>query len=276
MERRCPSCAAPARRGARFCRKCGYPLAADIGPEEPGPPPLKPVQADAAPPPGPPRPHGRRHPERLWKQFLPALQLWVVLLAVNGICGLFAYVSESSLLGLDLIAMIVDGIVILLFVQLDGKHLMPLLRRTGFTRRNWWSSPAVLVVMAVFMGVYLQILSWLGLESDGCLEEYIDQGWPLWTAFVMISLCPGVLEELAFRGFIQGRLERIVSPREALFLQAAMFSVLHMNPLIFLSHFFIGYLFGLLRNRTRSLYPGILVHMAWNAWILIDEMWSAG
>ena len=83
-----------------------------------------------------------------------------------------------------------------------------------------------------------------------------------------------MFEELAFRGVIQSRLERVMNRRDALIVQAAMFSALHMMPLVFVSHFVMGVGFGWLRNRTGSLWPGVLLHMAWNAWVLTEE-WIA-
>ena len=59
---------------------------------------------------------------------------------------------------------------------------------------------------------------------------------------------------------------------ETLIVQATMFSVLHMDPAIFASHFFFGLVVGWLRRFTRSLCPGMLVHAAWNAAIVGLEL----
>lgn len=61
---------------------------------------------------------------------------------------------------------------------------------------------------------------------------------------------PAVIEEIAFRGFIQSALERFVGAREAPFIQAALFSVLHLLPLMFIRHFLMGLCFGLMRPGT--------------------------
>ena len=70
-----------------------------------------------------------------------------------------------------------------------------------------------------------------------------------------MSLTPALFEELAFRGVIQSGLTSVVRSREAWLIQAALFSVLHLSPVVFPSHFVMGLTFGYLRLKSRSLYP---------------------
>ena len=55
-------------------------------------------------------------------------------------------------------------------------------------------------------------------------------------------------------------------------MQAALFSMLHLGVAIFPSHFVIGLVLGVLRRRTRSLYPGMAVHLTWNAAVVWAEL----
>jgi len=88
----------------------------------------------------------------------------------------------------------------------------------------------------------------------------------------LVSLMPAVVEEVAFRGVIQSALQRVAGEREALLIQAALFSVLHLMPMMFISHFFMGLCFGYARVRSKSLYPGMVLHAAWNACVLCREL----
>jgi len=90
----------------------------------------------------------------------------------------------------------------------------------------------------------------------------------------LVSAMPAVFEELAFRGVIQTALESVLDRREAWLIQGALFSVLHLTPLSFPSHFLMGLCFGYLRTRSRSLYPGMLLHATWNALVLMAEFQS--
>lgn len=60
-------------------------------------------------------------------------------------------------------------------------------------------------------------------------------------------------------------MERTVDAREAWLIPAALFSLLHLSPIVFPSHFVMGLVFGYVRLRTRSLYPGMLLHASRNA-----------
>src|SRR6185503_5812203 len=98
----------------------------------------------------------------------------------------------------------------------------------------------------------------------------------LWAMVLLTSVMPAIFEELAFRGVIQSSLERIFNARDAWLIQAALFSVLHLSPLAFPSHFLMGLVFGYMRMRSRSLYPGMLLHASWNALVVFQELPDLG
>ncbi len=100
------------------------------------------------------------------------------------------------------------------------------------------------------------------------LTPYTHDGWPTWLGFVDLALVTPVSEELLFRGLIQPKLGQILNPSEALIVQAALFSAAHLSPVILVTHFAMGLAFGWLRRRSGSLIPGILLHGAWNAWVV--------
>ncbi|MBL8900143.1 MAG: CPBP family intramembrane metalloprotease [Planctomycetes bacterium] len=201
-----------------------------------------------------------------------ALALFAVLLGTIGLGGILASATESAHPALELAIALLDALLILTFCWNDREHLRPLLRASGFTWSTWWCAPLVGALMAGFFELYFGALQSLGLPILRMSDSYVEAGWPLWTAFALISLAPGIFEELAFRGVIQTRLAQVMRPGEALLVQAAMFSVLHLSPLIFVSHFAMGVGFGWLRLRTQSLYPGMVLHAAWNAFVLLEEL----
>jgi membrane protease YdiL (CAAX protease family) len=123
------------------------------------------------------------------------------------------------------------------------------------------------------MWLYFKLALSIGIEQISYLSDFQKHNWPLWSAFILICLFPGIFEELAFRGYIMTSLEKVGGFKEALIIQAAMFSILHMLPTIFISHFVMGLLLGLIRQKTMSLYPGILFHTVWNAVVLVEELW---
>jgi membrane protease YdiL (CAAX protease family) len=259
--RRCAYCGAPRRAGARFCAACGQPLPM-LADESAAEPIRERVRLRRAAP--------LEH--RAWETFRGAFALFAILLATIGLGGILAGATGTEHPGLELAITLIDAVIILAFCWNDREHLRPLLRASGFTWSTWWCAPLVCALLAGLFELYFGALRNLGLPVLRMTDGYVEAGWPLWTAFALISLAPGIFEELAFRGVIQTRLAQVMRPGEALLVQGGMFSVLHLSPLIFLSHFAMGVGFGWLRERTQSLYPGMLLHAAWNAFVLLDEL----
>ncbi len=81
-----------------------------------------------------------------------------------------------------------------------------------------------------------------------------------------IALLAPILEELLFRGAIQGALHRTVkNPRVAILIASLIFGVVHMNPAQIPFAFLLGMIFGWLYYRTGSLLPGIVGHVLNNS-----------
>lgn len=122
------------------------------------------------------------------------------------------------------------------------------------------------------VGAGLWLLSLLGFQFLSYLEAYQLHDWPLWPAFLVTAVLAPVAEEVMFRGVIQQALERLLRPGEALVVQAALFSALHLSPAILLTHFAMGLLFGWVFRQSRSLYPGMALHALWNLLVLCLEL----
>jgi membrane protease YdiL (CAAX protease family) len=246
--------------GARFCPACGHRLSAD----DAAPPPVR-----RPPPPREPSPESHGH--AMWRVFSPALQAWLWLLALNGVVGLVGHAIDLTSPWYDASAQAVSALVVLACIRRDWPALAPLVRKSGLGQH----AGRALLAMALLL-VFLQAWFWgldrLGAETQDYLEDFRNHDWPLWTAFVLVAVSPAVVEELAFRGFILHRLDGVMGPREAVVVQAAMFSVLHMHPIVFPSHFVFGLVLGVMRRWTGSLWPGIAGHFLWNAWVLVQEL----
>lgn len=78
-------------------------------------------------------------------------------------------------------------------------------------------------------------------------------------------IAAGIAEEMLFRGFFQGVLERHLDTTKAVNLSAFVFALVHFNPWWFVQIILMGIVMGVLTWRTRSVYPAILVHMVNNA-----------
>lgn len=84
-------------------------------------------------------------------------------------------------------------------------------------------------------------------------------------AWCVVSVCAGVCEEIAFRGYLQKQFLAITGRSwAAVVLQAIMFGLVHsyqgLRGVITLAGY--GVLFGVLATRRRSLKPGMMQHSA--------------
>jgi len=173
---------------------------------------------------------------------------------------------------LDVAVSAIDAAIVLVAVGLRYRKLLFLFQLRPYGLRD---SAALVAIAFVFVGLasaYFWAIERLGVPMASATDTFTRAGWPLWTMFLLICVMPAVFEELAFRGVIQSSLERVLNARDAWLIQAALFSVLHLSPLMFPSHFLMGLCFGYMRRRSRSIYPGMLLHACWNALVVLKEL----
>lgn len=208
------------------------------------------------------------------------VQHWEELKRLAWIFGLFLAISFAFGIAwrsvhspwLDVIATAAQALVVVVAVASRWSKLAFLFRFHAGTLRDNLIIVAIAVVFIALATGYFKLLEHLGVPIYTTSALFTANDWPLWSIFLLISIAPAVLEEIAFRGVIQSSLERMLNARDAWLIQAALFSVLHLHPLIFPSHFLMGLCFGYMRRRSRSVYPGMLLHACWNALVVLQEL----
>lgn len=252
--RRCANCNQIVREGIRFCPNCGQSL------ENPNSAPPSVVNPPSA-------------FERHWIEIKRILFLFGVLLASSFVVGILPWTRSSP--WPETLVAIADAIVIVLFASVAYKDVLPLLRAPRLSWRGAFELAGVVLVTFSIVVAYFALIERAGIPIVRVSRTYEQARWTVGAMFVFISLVPAVCEELAFRGVIQSSLEHVFDKREALIIQAALFSVLHLSPVIFPSHFLMGLCFGYVRRRSGSLYPSMVLHASWNALVLCGELyWS--
>jgi uncharacterized protein len=248
----CLRCGAPLKQVARFCIRCGAPRDGGGGDGQTVTPPLD-----------------------RWREWKGALQLWIVLIASSGGLGLVMKASGSDSPSFDVAGAILVAVAVLAFAaRVPRAQLLSLLdvRRVG--ARAIATALALTAALVAFIYLYTGTLERLGLEVLNMSEPFEASGWPLWSTFVLLAVCPAVFEEIAFRGVIYHSLVVVGGRREALILQASMFSIIHLLPAIFVSHFVIGLVLGWQRERTGSLLPCMITHALYNGALVSMEIWG--
>jgi uncharacterized protein len=117
----------------------------------------------------------------------------------------------------------------------------------------------------------------LGLALGGRLQTLA--GWSAWISFVLVA---PLVEELVFRGVLQGQLLRLSSARRvgpltlANLCTTAAFAALHLmnQPPHWAAAVAVPSLvFGHLRERFGSVWPAVLMHALYNAGFALTAWW---
>ncbi|MGH7127317.1 MAG: ABC transporter permease subunit/CPBP intramembrane protease, partial [Planctomycetaceae bacterium] len=159
--------------------------------------------------------------------------------------------------------------------------------RSGFALAAppWWSLPAAvvlglslwpfaheLVVLADMLGVWSisEDLKQQARETVGRLRAL-----PAWLIIFHLAIVPAAVEELFFRGFLQGALSARTARWKAIVLSGVLFGLFHLvarDSLAFerlLPSTFLGLVLGWIRDRTGSVWPGMLLHACHNGFLLL-------
>ena len=89
--------------------------------------------------------------------------------------------------------------------------------------------------------------------------------------FISLAVLGPVLEELLFRGAVTKELLKRYKPGTAIVLSGLLFGLFHINPAQVVGAMISGFFFAWLYYRTRSLVPGIVLHILNNglaAWLM--------
>lgn len=88
---------------------------------------------------------------------------------------------------------------------------------------------------------------------------------PLVVTLLLVSILPGVCEELLFRGFLLHGLRKKFSNASAIIIVGILFGAFHLDPYRFLPVTLLGVLFGYMVVRTGSILTGMVAHSTNNA-----------
>jgi membrane protease YdiL (CAAX protease family) len=92
----------------------------------------------------------------------------------------------------------------------------------------------------------------------------VVHGWQLGVLVLAVGLAAPLGEEVAFRGLLQPTLTRRLRPGTAVVLTAALFAIIHWEPIGALARTELGMVFGLLVLWSGSLWSSVAAHAANN------------
>lgn len=181
--------------------------------------------------------------------------------------AVFAFASGREAVLLLPFASMVGGVGVLAIAAWSGPY-----GKIGMRRPAWRHVVEALVApllglayAAAWRRLLLQAMPRLADESpEGELTTRLGLGLAIFT----MAVVPAIVEEVAFRGMLQGRLMALLGATQGLVVTAMAFTLVHMSPATLPIHLALGLYLGWLRERSGSLWPGIFVHFAYNTLVL--------
>jgi len=154
--------------------------------------------------------------------------------------------------------------VAVIFVRLSGRPLVPSMR-LGPSRMSARSLAAAPVGMLGLSFACASAVDLAGARSGSVMQVLTDGlralPWGLFAlALLGVAIAPGVAEETFFRGFFQTRVAAAWGRRLALFVSAAAFAILHIDPAQVAVAFAAGVYLGWLADRCGSIRPTMFAH----------------
>jgi membrane protease YdiL (CAAX protease family) len=158
---------------------------------------------------------------------------------------------------------------------------VPLVRRLRLNRSTlsplgYILAPIGALAVSVLFG---NIVALLGIPESGTLK-LMDQAFKKLTptelafAILIVGAAPGFAEEFLFRGYAQTRLSRRWGRWPAIWITAAAFGIMHLDPLQSPFAFAFGIYLGYLAEKCGSIRPTMLCHAFNNSLMVVIGYWG--
>ena len=164
--------------------------------------------------------------------------------------------------------LIVDGVLslfTLLFVVLFRSELKELFRWTSFSLVKAAGYIATAVLGAVVVNFAVKWLNKTIFDADAYYYyAFSHLQYSKLITILVVALQPAIFEELAFRGVLQQGLIKVTDKKQAIFISALLFTILHMS---FISFFWLlpfALWLGYVRMKEETIWWGVLIHFCFN------------
>ena len=164
--------------------------------------------------------------------------------------------------------LIIDGVLslfTLMYVILFRNELKVLFRWNSFSplKASGYIASAVLGAVVVNYAV-----TWLNktiFDADAYYYyAFSHLQYSKLITILVVALQPAIFEELAFRGVMQEGLNSVTDKKQAIFISAFLFTILHMS---FISFFWLlpfALWLGYVRMKEETIWYGVLIHFCFN------------
>jgi len=130
----------------------------------------------------------------------------------------------------------------------------------------------LLAILVIYLARFLNVA--IGKEDSSYYEEFRKfSNKPYFYGILFVSILPGFIEELLFRGILFNHLLKLTSPKSTIVITCILFSFLHFSFFSILWLAAIGLFLGYLRFRYRTIWYSIFFHTLYNGSVFFLEMY---
>jgi membrane protease YdiL (CAAX protease family) len=209
--------------------------------------------------------------------------LWIGCYLAAGVLSFFVPLGDSDantadnpttlVLALSALALWLPFVVMLRWVARRSGTDFRAYFGLRFAKIDWVGIPLGVFCQVVLMNVINWPLNkwWPETFNPERIETrargLVDAAQGAWfiVLFVVVVIGAPLVEELVYRGFIQGGLQTRIGSTWALIFTSVWFTVVHLEPVEFPGLFAIAVVLGLCYRRTQRLGLSIVTHLAFNA-----------
>ena len=209
---------------------------------------------------------------------------------VTGFAILGYYYLFNTILGLDFVASLSDGMYYVLQVLLVLS--LGIVATTILVKSDYWKECGRFQFrcsyLSVFFLSFFLLFVWANIatrlfprtQNGSTVVEVATSLTGLSYIITRIlygSLIAPITEEVVFRGFLMTSLSKLKKYYLDVFVSAAMFGAMHVLhhswvTTDFIMYFGIGLLFCMMFRYTRSIYWAIALHASWNTFLIIVSL----
>lgn len=242
LHQSCISCNEPIVIESRFCKHCGH------------------IQND----------YSNEISEQKWHNIK---QVALFFIFDTAICSVGSFIHYFKTLGWSIVFDALLAIVAVTFFCNNWSTNKPILAWRNFSILKLFAYCALAVIGSF---VVSSIVGWLNHTLFSKELSYYafykanKYGKELMIFFVAVM--PAIFEELGYRGFVLEKLLLIVDRKQAIFITAFLFAIMHMS---FISLFWLipfALLLAYIRVKENTLWYGVLIHFCFNFTVCIIEL----
>jgi membrane protease YdiL (CAAX protease family) len=186
-----------------------------------------------------------------------------IILDIYALLGQIEISSVSYGIGTIVVYLLTFGLVILIGFEKTKKKFNEVFLFNKISRYLW---PAIIVFTCGFVILSSELDNLINyfLPMPDFFREYfvsVMANENIIVSVISIALLPGFLEEMLFRGLILNGFKENYPVKKAILLSALFFGIVHLNPWQLVSAFIVGIISAWLCVKTKSLLPGIYMHL---------------